>query len=69
MITEKVGNRIRLIRKEKKYSQENLALKAGVDRTYLAGVESGKRNISIRNLEKIIHALDISIESFFKGFK
>lgn len=65
LITEVVGNRIRTLRTEQGYSQEKLALKAGIDRTYLAGVESGKRNISIRNLEKIVVALDISFEKFF----
>lgn len=48
-------------------SQEKLALKAELDRTYLASVESGKRNISIVNLEKIINALEISFEEFFKN--
>ena len=65
MITEVVGNRIRARRKALELSQEKLALKADIDRTYLAGVEQGKRNITIRNLEKILTALDISFEDFF----
>ena len=48
-------------------SQEKLALKAEIDRTYLAGAEQGKRNISLKSLEKIIVALDVSFEMFFKG--
>lgn len=48
-------------------SQEKLALKAELDRTYLAGVENGKRNLSLKSLEKIIHALDISFQEFFKN--
>ena len=52
MITEKVGIRIRELRNELNLSQEKLALKADVDRTYLAGVEQGKRNPSIKSLEK-----------------
>ena len=67
MITEEVGNRIRELRNEQGLSQEKLALKAELDRTYLAGVEIGKRNISLRSLEKIINALNISFEEFFKG--
>lgn len=47
-------------------SQEKFALKANIDRTYLASVEAGKRNISIVNLEKIVSALDVSFEEFFK---
>lgn len=48
-------------------SQEKLALKAEIDRTYLAGVEQGKRNPSLRSLEKILLALDISFHDFFEG--
>ena len=67
MITDEVGKRIRVIRTEKGLSQEKLALKAEIDRTYLAGVELGKRNASLRSLEKIIIALDVSVGDFFKG--
>lgn len=65
MITVKVGNHIRELRNKKSLSQEKLALKAGIDRTYLAGVESGKRNVSLINLEKIIIALDMDFKNFF----
>jgi transcriptional regulator with XRE-family HTH domain len=54
MITIKVGNRIRKLRKQKNLSQEKLAYKSELDRTYIASVEAGKRNISIVNLEKIV---------------
>lgn len=67
MITEKVGQRIKELRTEMGISQEKLALKAEIDRTYLAGVESGKRNLSIKSLEKIISSLDISFHDFFEG--
>jgi transcriptional regulator with XRE-family HTH domain len=67
MITEKVGQRIKDLRTEIGISQEKLALKAEIDRTYLAGVENGKRNISIKSLEKIINALNISFCDFFEG--
>ena len=46
---------------------EKLALKADIDRTYLAGAEQGKRNISLKSLEKIVTALDCSFEEFFDG--
>lgn len=61
-----VGNRIKKIRLESGISQERLALKADVDRTYLASVENGKRNISIVNLNKIVEALNVSLEKFFE---
>ena len=57
MIKQIVGNRIRELRSNAGLSQEKLALAANLDRTYIASVENGKRNISIINLEKIIKAL------------
>lgn len=67
MITEKIGARIKELRRLNNISQEKLALKADLDRTYLAGVEQGKRNPSIKSLEKILNALDISFHEFFEG--
>ncbi|HSZ87267.1 MAG TPA: helix-turn-helix transcriptional regulator [Puia sp.] len=60
----KVGQRIKELRKELELSQEALALKAEVDRTYMTDVENGRRNISIEILEKIIKALEVSSQSF-----
>ena len=65
MITEKIGNRIRELRKETGLSQEKFAAKIGMDRTYFACVELGKRKISIVNLEKIADGLDISLAELF----
>jgi len=65
MITHEVGSRIKYFRKQKELSQEKLALLAGLDRTYLAGVESGKRNVTIVSLEKIANALEIPIKELF----
>ncbi len=67
MITDKVGKRIRELRSLNGISQEKLDMKAELDRTYIAGVESGKRNLSIKSLEKILIALDISFEVFLKA--
>lgn len=61
MIKEKVGKHIREIRMSKGYSQESFALKCGLHRTYIAGVEAGNRNISLENLNKIAEALDVSL--------
>lgn len=66
MIKEKVGERVRELRLSYGISQEKLALKAEIDRTYLASVEAGKRNISIVNLEKLVNALEVTFEEFFK---
>lgn len=64
-IKSKVGLRIRELRKELTMTQEFLAYKADIDKTYVNEVENGKRNISIVNLEKLIIALDCNISSFF----
>ena len=66
MIRQKIGNRIRELRKNAGLSQEKLALAADLDRTYIASVENGKRNISIVNLEKIVKALDCTFAVFFQ---
>ncbi len=65
MITDDVGNRIRYLRQQLGISQEKLALKAGIDRTYLAGIESGKRNATLTSIEKVINALEISMKEFW----
>ncbi|MEE1057184.1 MAG: helix-turn-helix transcriptional regulator [Acutalibacteraceae bacterium] len=67
MITTKFGERIKQIRLSKGISQEKFALSIEMDRTYYASVESGKRNISIVNIEKIAKGLEISLEELFKG--
>ncbi len=67
MILERIGMRIRELRKKQNLSQEKFALKADIDRTYLAGIELGKRNPSVKNLEKIITALGITFHQFFEG--
>ena len=67
MIKQKVGARIRELRNDRGLSQEKLALAAGLDRTYIASVENGKRNISIVNLEKIIIALNSTFSIFFEN--
>lgn len=70
-IKEKVGQRIRQLRKELNLSQEALGLKAEVDRTYVTDVEAGRRNVSLEILERLIKALNISLTDFFsaKEFK
>ncbi len=67
MVTIKFGKRVRELRMQRKLSQEKFALSIDMDRTYFASVESGKRNISIRNINKIAEGLGISLEELFKG--
>ena len=63
----KLGKRIKEKRIELGLSQEKFALSIGMDRTYLASVEKGKRNISIINIEKIANGLNISLSELFQG--
>ena len=67
MILNDVGQRVKEIRNEQGLSQEKLALKADIDRTYLAGVELGKRNLSIKSLDKMLKALEVSFHDFLEG--
>ena len=66
MITQKFGQLIKFLRNERCISQEKFALSIDMDRTYYASVESGKRNISINNIEKIAKGFNVSLEELFK---
>lgn len=61
----KVGLRIKELRNALGYSQEALAYSIEMSRTYLAEVETGKRNISIENIERIARGLGVSLREFF----
>lgn len=63
----KIGARIKELRGIKKMSQKDLAYASDLDRSYIASVENGQRNISIVNIEKIALALDITIREFFNN--
>lgn len=43
-----------------------LALKAGLDRTYVGGIERGERNVALKNIEKLANALGVGIEELFR---
>lgn len=57
-----LGLRLRAQRLKKQFSQEELASITELHRTYVGSVERGERNISILNLYKISHALDVDIK-------
>jgi len=46
-------------------SQEQVATRAGVDRTYLSGIELGRRNVALRNIERLARALDLTMAQLF----
>ncbi|MEC4804466.1 MAG: helix-turn-helix transcriptional regulator [Jaaginema sp. PMC 1079.18] len=61
----KFGSKVREIRLKKGLSQEELAEKANVHRTYIGMIERAEKNITLLNIEKIAVALDVSIVELF----
>ena len=61
----KFGNRVRELRKLKNLSQEELAYRADVHRTYIGMIERAEKNITLQNIEKIANALEVSINDLF----
>lgn len=66
-IYKRLGERIILERKKKNLSQEQLALLSDIDRTYLARIEEGKANPSIRVLIKLSRVLKVRLQRLVKG--
>lgn len=64
-IKEALGKRIKFLRNQAGISQEELADRAEIDRTYITSVECGKRNISIVNIDKIAKALGVTLSKLF----
>jgi transcriptional regulator with XRE-family HTH domain len=63
----KFGIRVREERLKKGLSQEELAGRAGVHRTYIGMIERAEKNITLGNIEKLAKALKINIEDFFNS--
>lgn len=66
-VKEKIGQRIKKFREAVNMSQKDLAYSADLDRSYIASVENGQRNISIVNIEKIANALGVTLKEFFNS--
>jgi transcriptional regulator with XRE-family HTH domain len=64
-IKVRIGLRIKELRTQKNLTQEGIAWKSEVDRTFMNHVENGKRNISVESLEKIILGLETTPKDFF----
>jgi len=64
-IKHKIGQRIKELREQINMSQKDLAYAADLDRSYIASIENGQRNVSIVNIEKIATALNITVNEFF----
>lgn len=61
----KFGKKVREIRIKQNLSQEKLATKAGVHRTYIGMIERAEKNITLENIEKIAKALGLSVKELF----
>ena len=62
-----LGLNVRRARERKKLTQEKLAEKAGLDPTYLSGIERGLRNPGIKNVARLAKALGLSTAELCKG--
>lgn len=59
------GRRLRELRQARGLSQEELAFRAGVHRTYVSSAERGERNVSLVNIERLAKALEVEISDLF----
>ena len=67
MLLKTLGQRVRILRQEMGLSQEQFALRADMDRTYLAGIENGKRNITVKMAQKLADTFGITLSELFLG--
>ena len=65
-IKKQLGKKIKELRLRAGYSQEELASKAGLHRTYMSDIERGERNISVENIKKIADALNVDPSELLK---
>ncbi|WP_199099256.1 helix-turn-helix transcriptional regulator [Dyella sp. ASV21] len=64
-ITPYVGPALRQLRERAEISQEELAFRAGLDRTYVSGIERGRRNPSLKSLQRVAEQLGKSLDEVF----
>lgn len=67
-IKDKFGKRIRDLRKQKGWSQEELADKVDLHRTYIGAIERGEQSVSIDKIEALAKGFRISVEELLRGF-
>jgi transcriptional regulator with XRE-family HTH domain len=64
-----LGWRVRQLRESKGWTQETLAGRAGLDRSYVAGIEAGLRNPSTKALAKLARALGATLSELFRDVR
>ena len=63
-IRARFGNQLRTIRTAREISQEELAHRAGLHRTYISSVERGERNVTLETIEKLAKSLQLPMAKF-----
>jgi len=66
-IQKALGARVRELRTKLGISQEDLAERANLDRTYISSIENGNRNVSIQNIQILARALKTPLPEFFQS--
>lgn len=66
-VNVQLGMRVRYLREQRKLSQEDLALEANVSKNYLSDVECGRRNPTVKILERIAKGLHVDLATLFLG--
>ena len=67
MLVQAFGAKLRQLRQASGLSQEELAARCELDRTYIGGIERGERNPSLKNIYLIAAALDVAVSDLFSG--
>ena len=65
-ILKKFGERVRELRKQRDISQEELAHRADLHRTYIGMIERAEKNVTLLNIEKIANALEVNVSEMLK---
>ncbi len=63
------GDRVRALRTKRGFSQEEFAARCRLDRTYISGIERGRRNPALRNIRKIAKELGVTVSELFRGLR
>ncbi len=66
-LQERIGNRIRALRKKRGWSQEEFADMCGIHRGHMGQIERGEKNLSIQTLEKVGKGLGMTVSALLKG--
>jgi len=61
-----IGNKIRILRESKGWTQQNLGLKIGISQNNITSIEKGKKFVSMEKVYKILEVFDISLDDFFE---